>query len=431
MVAAYGESEDCLTLNIWTPATSADESLPVLVWTHDDGTAPGDAMYDGAGMASKGIIFVSYNFRSGALGFFADKALNETWAETLSPTGSPTGNWGLLDQWHAVKWVYANIALFGGNPDHISIAGTGTGAAAVYHMVNSEQLSDFNISIVNAISHSGLRYPSDPLLQQEASAGAYYNLTYAETLATNMLQSLNASSTAEARALSYQDILDTTASIDFRPVLDYFLIPDLYSETLLNGSAYKVPFMTGHNADELPSATAVSTYQTWVEEEYGSEFSEEFLALYPINETSALTRDHARISSWLFMNAFSKSSEQETYTYYWDYPNGAATKHSEVSYALGNLWAQTGANYTQVSYCVSSILNSYWVNFITSGDPNNSTQTSGATLNETSLPATWEPNSATAQQTFQVGTGWDVISIAGTPEKLALMEKYFAAQTSA
>lgn len=88
-------------------------------------------MYDGASIASNRIIFVSHNFRSSALRLFADNALNETWGEVANTAGLATGNWGILDQWHALKWVYANTALFGGNPDHLSVAGTGTGAAAV------------------------------------------------------------------------------------------------------------------------------------------------------------------------------------------------------------------------------------------------------------------------------------------------------------
>ncbi|KAJ4408195.1 hypothetical protein N0V82_009769 [Gnomoniopsis sp. IMI 355080] len=443
MIAAYGQSEDCLTLNIWTPASTADVAadnssslLPVVFFTHDDlTTAPGDAIYDGSALASKGVVFVSYNFRSGVLGFFADPALNETWGEVAGPTGHETGNWGILDQLHALKWVYANIALFGGNPDHISVVGTGSGAAAVWHILNSgAELGEFDINPVNAIAQSGLRSPlGDPLLQQEASAGAYYNQSYAETLAIEVLESLNVTTTAEARALPYEQLVDATAATTFRPVLEYYLIPDTYAETLLNGSSYKVPFITGHNADELSADgdnVATSAYSAWLEEQYGSSFAEKFLALYPeSNSTETLLRDQARVSSWQFMDGYHNSSDESTYTYYFTLPNGAATKHSEVVYALGNLWAQPDAsNYTAEDYHISDVLSTYWVNFIKTGDPNNSTE---VYYGNVTLPTVWEPNSATEKQTFQVGSEWGDIPIAGTSEKVALFEDFFAAQTPA
>lgn len=443
MVATYGESEDCLTLNIWTPATNADDSLPVVFFTHDEGTAPGDAMYDGAAVASKGIIFVTYNYRTGVLGYFADPALNETWGETPGPTGNETGNWGFADTLHALKWVYANIALFGGDPDHISVVGTGSGAAAVWHIVNNEELEEFDIAPINAIAQSGLRTPGDPLLQQEASAGAYYDQKYAEGLATEVLQSLNVYTTAEARALSWETLVNATANITFRPILDYFFIPATYSESLRNGSAYKIPFITGHNADEdiptsLTSETAGTsngttiTYSEWVSNQYGSTFAEEFLALYPeANDTDSLVRDHARTSGWQFMGAYRNSSNNAAYTYYFDLPtSGAATKRSEIVYALGNLWAQSdAADYTSEDYYVSQVLSTYWANFIKTGDPNNATE--AYYTNVTSLPATWDPAAAADKQTFQVGSSWGAISVAGSEEKLSLFKKFFETQPQA
>lgn len=446
MVAEYGESEDCLTLNIWTPATSADDLLPVVFFTHDDGTAPGDALYDGSGLASKGFVFITYNYRTGVLGYFADPALKETWAEVTGPTGNETGNWGVADQLHALKWVYANVALFGGDPDHISVVGTGAGAAAVWHIINEEELSEFDIAPVNAIAQSGLRSPGDPLVRSEPSAGAYYNQTYAEALATSVLQSLNVSTTAEARALPFRTLVDATADITFRPVLDYFFIPDTYAESLRNGSEYKVPFITGHNADDeaeaLLSSTSTTTssetangttaYSTWVADRYGSDYADAFLALYPdANDTTVLERDQARTSSWAFMGAYANSSNPAAYTYYFSLPasSGAAGPRSEVPYALANLWAQPAAgNYTATDYAISDTLSAYWANFLLNGDPNNSTGLAG---NTTALPATWEPVSSAEEETFQVGSSFGAISVAGSSEKVSLFEEYFAAQPQA
>ncbi|KAF3771181.1 alpha/beta-hydrolase [Cryphonectria parasitica EP155] len=437
MVARYGESEDCLTLNIWTPATSADDLLPVVFWTVDDGTVPPQSVYEGSGLASQGVIFVTYNYRSGVLGWLADPALVESFGN-VAATNNATGNWGLEDQLHAFKWVSANIALFGGDPDHITVAGQGSGAATVLHLLNNEEVVEFDLNIHNAIAQSGLRYPSDPELQHESGAGAYFNQTYAKELAVGVLDGLNVSTVAEARALSYEQLVEATANVSFRPNLDYYLIPETYALDLQNGSATKVPVLTGHVADVETSAVVTTTttttttgYQTLLQSRYGSSWDSSFLALYPsANDTQTLVRDQARVSSWAFAADYTDSSGGlPTYTYYWDYAsplsNGRASHGSEIPYALNNLWAQAGANLTTQDYTVASLLSAYWVNFIKTSDPSNST----LATNETALPATWNANSPTDNTTFRVGSAWEEIPIAGSVDKIALFEEFFAAQT--
>jgi carboxylesterase 2 len=160
-ISTYPMSEDCLSVNIWTPATSADDKLPVAFWSYGDGTAAPQAQFNGGGVAGKGIVFVTYNYRNGALGFFADPSLPEV------TSSNATGNWGVLDQYLALKWAHDNIAAFGGDPDHITVMGQSFGSAATFHIVNSNLTT--GLGIVGAISESGVRSPNDVMTSEIAT----------------------------------------------------------------------------------------------------------------------------------------------------------------------------------------------------------------------------------------------------------------------
>lgn len=428
----YTMSEDCLSLNIWTPATSSDEKLPVAIWSYGAGTAPPQSAYNGAGIAAKGIIFVSYNYRAGIFGFLANPDLSETNASTTA-----SGNWGILDQFAAVKWVHENIAAFGGDPDHITVMGQSFGSGATYHIVNSPLTTD--LGIVNAICESGVTWPSDPYTGEQANA--YINQSAANAAGTEAFSALNVSSVAEARALSYDSVLSGTSALtmSFLPVLDFYAIPDTYSNTLLEtGAGNKVPFLAGFNADESGASSTlnvtVAQYQTFVEGFYGNQASE-ILKLYPSDNDSQasvsqsdLVREHFRVSTWLFMNAFSKSGNNvSTYTYYWNHspPGGEGASHgSEIVYVLGNLWAQSDVGYTAADYHISEVMSEYWANFIKTGNPNHSEYTQSLV----SLPADWNAASAEAMQVFQVGQDFRMIPVAGTA-KVEVFEAFFSALT--
>ncbi|KAJ5093566.1 Alpha/Beta hydrolase protein [Penicillium angulare] len=401
-LADYEQSEDCLNLNIWTPATSVDEKLPVAIWSYGAGTAPPQTTYNGAGVAGKGIIFVSYNYRNG----------------------------GVLDQYAAVKWVHENIAAFGGDPDHISIIGQSFGSAATYHIVNSEMTAD--LGIVNAISESGVRSPSDP--NTGVYECSYSTLAEAEAMSTEMLGALNLSTIAEGRALDTETLLKGTSSygLEIKPVLDNYAIPSKYIKTLAKGAGNKVPYITGNNANEDGASATVSTtveaYKSSLNSTYGSKWAPRFLKLYPAaNDTQAgeqedlIVRDIFRVSSWQYMNGFSNSADHvDTFTYYWNY--GSAAHASEIVYVLGNLWAQ-GENYTEEAYHISNVLSSYWANFMKTGSPN-----IGDSYNNGTLPAIWEANSPSQNHTFLIGAEFATMETA-TAERVQLILDYFAAQT--
>ncbi|KAF7938418.1 uncharacterized protein EAE98_000756 [Botrytis deweyae] len=428
----YDMSEDCLSINIWTPATSSDEKLPVAFWSYGDGTAPPQSQFNGGGMAGKGVVFVTYNYRNGVLGFLADSRLTEESGNSSAGSNS-TGNWGVLDQFLAIKWVHENIAAFGGDPDHITVMGQSFGSAATYHIVNSNLTADKGI--VGAISESGVRSPND--VYTSYIALSYINQTAAEVLGAEAFEALNVTTVEEARALTYETIIANTGAQDqqVKPVLDYYAIPEKYIETLRDGAGNPVPYITGGNSDECGVSdtftTTAADYKQYVAGNYG-DYADEFLSLYPAgNDTqaslseTALVRDQSTVSCWQWMNGYTNSSGGVNgYTYFWNYhpPDvGTASHGSEIVYALGNLWAQTGVNYTAEDYYVSNVLSSYWANFVKTTDPN-----SGDSYNNGTLPATWEPNSSTKRETFKVGAEYGMIAVAASLAKIEAFLKWFA-----
>ncbi|TGO91049.1 hypothetical protein BPOR_0041g00120 [Botrytis porri] len=239
----YDMSEDCLTLNIWTPATSSDEKLPVAFWSYGDGTAPHQSQFNGGGMAGKGNVFVTHNYRNGMLGFLADSRLSEESSNSTAGSNS-TGDWGVLHQSLAIEWVHENIATFGGDPNHITVMGQSFGSAATYHIVNSNLTADNGI--VGAISESGVR--------------------------------LNVTTVEEARALTYETIIANTGAQDqqVKPVLDYHAIPEKSIETLRDGAGNPVPYIIGGHSDEYGvSDTFTTTAADYVAGNYG-DYADEF-----------------------------------------------------------------------------------------------------------------------------------------------------------
>ena len=205
-------SEDCLYLNVWTGAKSSSEKLPVIVFIHGGAFTSGSGsvpVYDGTAMAQKGVIFVTINYRVGIFGFFAHPELSQ---ESASKT---SGNYGLLDQIEALKWVRKNIAAFGGDPDRVAIAGQSAGAFSVNYLVASPLAKGL---FQRAIAESGGSVlPTNPLSGQ-------LNLKGTEQRGLEFAKSLNTNSIAELRAKTATELMAVKTMTS--PIVDGYVIPE-------------------------------------------------------------------------------------------------------------------------------------------------------------------------------------------------------------
>ncbi|OJJ48733.1 hypothetical protein ASPZODRAFT_114013 [Penicilliopsis zonata CBS 506.65] len=410
-------SEDCLTVNVWSPATSADENLPVMVWSYGAGFSSSSDEFDGSGLASKGIVFVSYNYRTGPFGWLA---LPELASE--SPTNT-SGNYGLLDQIEVLKWVKANIANFGGNPDHVVSAGQSFGSGAVLHTINSPLAKGL---IVGAIAESGIKDPYDP--DYGTYGSNYVNMTYAESFSETYQSSLNCTTVEELRELTVDELLDGTG-VDaftggFNPVLDNWAIPSTYFESLVNGPANDVPILVGNNRDEDEAtynlSMTVAEFKEDIVDTYGA-YADQFLAEYNVTSDAwagraydAISRDRARISTWLYSVSWAKTASSPVYTYEWDHAppdqDSGAYHASEIFYTLYSLWNVDSTDWQPADYEIADKVSSYWANFVKTGNPNNGSSYTAGTL------AHWPPSVATSNTTFNIGDSFEVVPLASNAQ---------------
>lgn len=415
-------SEDCLTVNIWSPASSADAKLPVLIYSYAAGGQSDQTTYDGAGMASKDVVFITYNYRTSPLAWL-------TLPELADESGiNATGNYGLLDQIEVTKWVHKNIASFGGDPDSIVVGGQSFGSGAAYHIVNSPLAKGL---IKGAIAESGIKDPYDPDLWGFGSD--YRNMSWALNFSEVFAESLNATSVGDLRGLGLDTLLTGTGTstfVGFDPVLNYHSLPNKYIVSLEEGAVNDVPILVGNNKDEdgidLSVTYNVSQYESEIKSTYGP-YASDLLALNPASNTTEATDAYNTIvragictSTWSFANRWSKTSAKPIYYYLWSYsPPGddGATHGSEVVYALGNLYAQN-ENYTSVDYEIADKMSSYWANFVKTRNPNK-----GGSYKNGSLPQ-WRANVPSHNVTFDLGTSWKQIPIASVEEKEIMLE-YF------
>jgi carboxylesterase 2 len=447
---SYGTeySEDCLTVNIWTGANSSDEKLPVLVYNQGSDEPSNDPAYYGGGLARRGLVVVTFNRRDDVFGYLAHPELN---AESVAENGhSASGHYGVLDFLALLQWVQKNIERFGGDPDRVTIAGQSFGSAQVYHAVNSELFSGLFRA---AIADSGVRYPYDTLLA--GLADSYVSMPDALENGLNYTAAHNASSIADLRKLSTNELLvgsgdrstniwwvtalSTGNPLVFKPVLDGYVLPEKYIDTLRKGPANDVPFITGNNKDESGAATttnySVAEYTVACKLKYGN-LSETYFSLYPSGNSSdqasrswnAAARDTSLVSSWAFGRDWIKSAESPFYTYYWDHAPPSQTQGayhaSELFYVMDTLYANADDHdWTWYDYHLAEVMSSYWVNFVKTGDPN-----LGGSYQGSEDLAHWASVDGESQTVFHVGEAFGDVPLA-RPEQVELILDYFAQQT--
>ena len=244
-------SEDCLYLNVWTPAKSTSDKLPVMVWIHGGAFAEGsgsEPLYNGHNLSKQGVVVVTINYRLGPLGFLAYPALSKE-----SPHGV-SGNYGLMDQVQALKWVKKNIAAFGGNPANVTIFGESAGAMSVDILLAIPQSKGlFNRAIAESGPqwHFGFLPPLSDLREAEKTGGQLATALGCSS-AADPLAAMRAKTSDEvitAWGWTEQKISPPTGP-QFFPVVDGWLLPGQLTTLLKEGKQHDVPIIIGSNKDD-------------------------------------------------------------------------------------------------------------------------------------------------------------------------------------
>ncbi len=377
-----GESEDCLTLNVWVPQPAAPgQKLPVMVWIYGGGFYSGstsEARQDGESFARKGVILVSMNYRLNIFGFFAHPALAAESPEHAA------GNYGLMDQAAALQWVHRNIANFGGDPGNITLFGQSAGSASVSAQMASPLAKD---TLAHAIGESGAAFPRNGLSYLPLAAAEAKGEKFArETLGKTTLEDLRAMPAADlVKAVEGQK----TPVIRFGPDVDGLFLPEPVPAIFAEGKQAHVPLLAGWVRDESgfpKQPVTLASYRAQAQQTWGPN-ADAFLKAYPATtdaEALRSTADYAADafiagSTWEWIEAQVKTGGAPVYRYHFEQPSPGARYHpasagafhsSEIEYVFGNLQARPGAPWTEADYKLSELLQDYWINFAKKGDPN-------------------------------------------------------------
>lgn len=381
-MGTYPVNEDCLYLNVWTPAKSASERLPVMVWIYGGGFAIGSTSvgtYNGANFAKKGVVLVSLAYRGGPFGFLAQTELS-------AQNGGYSGNYGLLDQIFGLKWVQNNIAAFGGDPRRVTIFGQSAGGISV-SMLAASPLAKGLFQL--AISESGGSFAPARLAQEGGESVP--PLTIAERNGAAFLSKLSVSSIAEARRIPAETIQKNVPpglGGGGWPNFDGYVLPGDQYKLYEAGRYNDTPILIGTNSDEGATFVATTTSQAYlarIRAGYG-EYSDNILAAYPggtdaeaLRSARDMFRDTAFAwPTWAWARLQSKTGKGKVFVYYFShrppYPDtpqlkgGGAAHGDELSYVFGNFSAAMPPS--DADKAVADQVSSYWVNFARTGDPN-------------------------------------------------------------
>lgn len=382
-------SEDCLYLNVWSNSRQPGQRLPVMVWIYGGGFQAGSASeprQDGERLSRLGVVVVSLNYRLGVFGFMAHPALT---AE--SPTAS-SGNYGLLDQVAALKWVQQNISAFGGDPGNVTIFGESAGSFSVSALVASPLTKGL---LHKAIGESGSFMGatlSTPTLQAAEKTG----LVLQEKLLARSIEGM--------RLVSADDVLKTVLSLrgtSFGPILDGQLLPRSATAIYEEGAQNRVPLLAGWNADEVRSSATLSpqkptmaSFATRVRTQFGAN-ADAVLAGYPMKTDDDAVNAMADFNSdmfishgtWRWIEAHRKTSGAPVYRYLFrrvipvapsNRPNGepilakdiGARHAGEIEYVFGALESVPKVTWEPGDRALSDLMMHYWSNFARTGDPN-------------------------------------------------------------
>jgi para-nitrobenzyl esterase len=391
-------SEDCLYLNVWTPAKSAKDRLPVMVWIHGGGFTRGfggTSSYNGEALARKGAVIVTINYRLGIFGFFAHPALSAESGHHAS------GNYALLDQIAALQWVQKNIAAFGGDPARVTIFGESAGSWAVNVLMASPLAKGL---FQRAIGESGGSFSPIRTLAEAEKDGEKLSASMAPAPAADAKPQGEDKPSPQSilktlRAKPAEELLKNAETETVRAIVDGWVVPQDIATIFAQGKQNDVPLIVGYNADEgttlAPQAANLKAmmFTAGVYQRYGSQ-ADAMLKIYPaasdeqaVSSFYSAFRDQQfgwEMRTWARMAT--KTGHQPAYLYYFSRrppgPQSArlrAFHASEIAYVFGTFvwpfpWEDTDKK-------LSDAMTSYWVNFAASGNPNGGSLTNWPAYN--------------------------------------------------
>ena len=389
-------SEDCLTLNVWTPKPAKGAKLPVMVWIHGGGFVGGSGTLpetDGAALARRDVVIVSFNYRLGRFGFFAHPALGAD------------GNWGLMDQIAALKWVQRNITAFGGDPAKVTIFGESAGGESVSRLMASPVAKGL---FARAIVASGGGRDDWPSLAEAQVKGQAFGAR------------AHTADAAALRALPADKILGTIALMSKEedrysgPITDGTIVPAGADAIFAAGKQARIPYIVGSNDDELgfipapfrvmingPVEKGLGAAAATVKAAYASEdeanrrlggdviFAEPALAF-------GLSQARAGAPTFLYRFGYVAEAQRK--------PDLGAVHASDVAYQFGNL----APDATAADRAAAKLIGDYWTNFAKAGDPNGS-----------GLPV-WSRLDPAAPSLLSIGIAATAMAPAGSPALTAI-----------
>ncbi len=374
-------SEDCLYLNVWTPARFARARRAVMVWIYGGGFTGGSTsqpVYDGTRLATKGVVLVSIAYRTGALGFLADSELS------VESPHHTSGNYGLLDVIAALRWVRGNIGKFGGDPSRVTIFGQSSGAGMVAALAVSP--------LAKGLFQRGIAESSSgPIAVQNEKGISVPPVASAETVGRRFLAAVGAHDIAAARALPAEALVAAQArGARFYPLPDGYVLPDNLHEHELSqaGRFNDTPLLLGTNADEgrllVPPGMTPAKFDALIRAKFGS-YANAILTLYPHatdEQAEQAARDLFRDSviaygTLTLARLYSREGTDKVYLYYFDRRSPQSSfgpvHADELGYVFGTLGSHAPFWHSPPGSgdeALSSLMQNYWANFARTGNPN-------------------------------------------------------------
>jgi para-nitrobenzyl esterase len=434
---AEGSSEDGLYLNVWVPAgTKPGAKLPVLVWIHGGAFVFGSGSqpdFSGLPLAKQGVILITFNYRLGRLGFFAFPALSNEHPE------EPKGNYAYMDQIAALQWVKDNVAAFGGDSKNVTIFGESAGGVSVHSLLTIPAAQTlFQKAIIESGGGRDGVLTGRPI--HDENADIHYPVS-AETIGVNFavkhgIEGTDANALAKLRSLRVEDIVDGGQEtngpgglpIYSGPILDGKLVVETAESAYKSGNIPAIPLLIGSNSAEVPAGfvnakskeellALFGDFKKEASAAYDTHGTTDFAEMLALVNTDKVWAEPARFTARTFV-----SKSIPAYTYLFSYvPESmkarmkyGAAHASEIPFVFGNLIERNGVQFDEKDKDVSKMMQSYWVNFAKTGNPNGK-----------GLPH-WSMNDATKNEIFEFNAQGSAETISDYRKaRLDVIEKTF------